>query len=182
MIKKGVLISVVSGIVSLASLNFISAWSFTDMLNQWASIGVFESILPFLIVFSLVYGILSKAAIFGDAKGVNVILALALGLLSLVGGFVSRFFQEITPNLAIGLSVLLAAMILLGLWVKEEKVEKYVTPALVVISALIFIFVVYASFSGNTLGFGNIWAEYGPAFITLLILAGIIAAVVYFKK
>jgi hypothetical protein len=184
MMKKEGWIAGIFGILGagLASINFISAWSFTEMLNQWDSIGVFDYILPFLIVFAIVFGILSKANIFGDNKGVNVILALALGLLSLVGNYVPRFFQAITPNLAIGLSVLLAAIIFLGLWAKEETYGKVVNWGLVILGALIFIFVIYSSFEGNVGGLGYLWDEYGPALITLLILIGIIALVIFWGK
>ena len=38
----------------------------TDVLNQWADWGVFAYILPFLVIFAIIYGILSNAKILGE--------------------------------------------------------------------------------------------------------------------
>lgn len=175
--------SILSSIGILFSLNFVSAaWRFSDVLNTWAEMDVFTYVLPFLLIFAVIYGILSKSNMFGaEAKGVNVIIALALGLLSLVGGYVPEFFQRIAPNLAIGISILLAAIVLLGLFMDGTQKPKIVN-GLIGLAVLIFIFVAYSSFSYNYLGFGNLWYEYGNALVTLLIIAGIIAAVIFWGK
>ena len=132
-----------------------------------------------LLVFALVYGILSKIAIFGDNQGVNAIIALALGLLSLSGGYASRFFATIAPNLAIALSVLLCAIILLGLWIQEKAIKWTV----IGVGIIAFVAVVVSSFSDKGLTVtGGLWDEYGPALVTLLIIGGIIATIVWWPK
>ena len=45
-----------------------------------------------------------------------------------------------------------------------------------------FIFIVASSFSGNRIMGLNLWDEYGPALITLVIIAGIIALVIKWGK
>src|SRR3989344_7721104 len=99
----------------------------TDVLNQWADIGVFAYLLPFLMIFAVVYGILSKTDLLGDNRGVNATIALAIGLLALQFDYVSNFFASIFPYTGIGIAVLLVALILMGLISdSDEKWPKFV--------------------------------------------------------
>lgn len=167
----------------LFAVSFVSAgWSFTGMLQQWQTMGIFDYALPFLLIFALVYAILTKSNMFGDEnRGAVVIISLAVGLLALVGGYVPNFFQAIMPNLGIGLSVLLVGVIMLGLlW--GDSTMPWLPKVLFALGALIFILIVYSSFSGNIGGFSSLWNQYGSALVTLLILVGIIALVVGWNK
>lgn len=97
-----------------------------DILNQWYDAGVFAYAIPFLLIFAIVYGILDKSRIFShDAKegnrGVNAIIAAAIGLLALQFGFVTTFFAEIFPKFGIGIAVLIVLFLMVGLFYKEDK-------------------------------------------------------------
>lgn len=180
--KNGLIRGIIGSVSLVGAVGFASAaFNIGQVLNDWNTLGVFSYVLPFLLVFAMVYGILNKSNLFGtDAKGVNVILALALGLISLFSPF-PEFIQRLAPNLAIGLSVLLALMVLLGLFMGGEGPGKWIPYGFVVVGALIFIYVTYSSFQGD-FGAGNLWDQYGSALITLLILVGLVAAVVGFSK
>lgn len=175
------MLSLLAGVSSIASVS--AGWTFTGMLAQWDQMGIFTYALPFLLIFALVYGILTKSGIFGaENKGAVVIISLALGLLSLIGNHVSNFFAIIMPNLGVGLAVLLCGIVLVGLLWQEEKVKGWLPFVIFGLGAIIFIYVVYGSFSGNTWGGSYIWDQYGSALVTLLILAGIIWAVIGIGK
>lgn len=97
--------------------------SITEILNQWAAMGVFSYVFPFLLIFAVVFGILQKAKIFGDetkAKGINAIIALAIGFLSLQFDFVSTFFATIFPRFGVGLAVFLVLVIAIGFFYPTE--------------------------------------------------------------
>ncbi len=179
MIKRST-IGILAGIFALGSVS--AQWTFTGMLNDWAAMGVFKYVLPFLLIFAVVYGILSKTEILGKNQGVNALIALTLGLLSLVGDYVPNFFEKIIPNLGMALAVLLVAVILLGLFYSSKKDEgiswlKYVIFG---VGAVAFLAVVSNSFT-NQPGYWA-WEEYGPALITLLVIAGIVALIVWGSK
>ena len=184
--KKSV-IGLMLGIASFSTLSLVSAatkWSIQDVLNSWATNGIFKYVLPFLLVFALVFAIIDKSKMLGDNKGVHTIIALAIGLLSLVGDYFPNFIEKLAPNLAVGISVLLAAIILLGLFYnpKGEGGVKWLIYVFIGIGIIAFILIVSDTFSGYSgVGF-NLWEDYGPALITLLIIGGIIAAVVAASK
>jgi hypothetical protein len=156
----------VSGII-LAGL------SFGDVLRAADQADVFYYVLPFLLVFALIYGILTKSKILGENQGVNVILSLALGLLSLVGNYFPNFIQAMSPKLAIGLSLLLAVIILLGLF--AEKVT-WITNVFIWVGIIAFVIIAYSSLSDYSFAGNYLWDRYAPAAITV----GIIGAVIYF--
>lgn len=169
-----------TGILALVFLiNFISAaWSFDSMFQEWDQYGVFYYVLPFLLVFALIFGILSKITILGDNKAVHAIIAAAIGLMAVITPYFPYLLKDLSSNLAAGLSILLAAIILLGLFYKESSKTAWIIYVLIGIGALAFVFVTADSFSTNGgIGF-DIWDEYGPAVITLLIIGGIIAVII----
>jgi len=91
---------------------------FGNLLNQWEQIGVFSFMLPFLLIFAIIYGILSKMKLFGDEnnKSINAIIALSVSLMSLQFGIVSVFFAEILPRFGVALGGVLVLLILIGLF------------------------------------------------------------------
>jgi len=158
------------------TLGLIMAWSglnITSMLNDWANAGVFSYVLPFLLVFAFVFGLLSKIEILGKNKGVNMIIALAVGGLSLVGDYVPRFFQTIFPNLGMAISILLAAVILGGLMIKDEEMEwiKYIIFG---VGALAFLVVVFSSLSDFNFVGNYFWQDYGSTLVVLALVIGVI--------
>jgi len=158
----------------------------TSILNYLADIGVFAYVLPFLLVFAVVYGILAKTKILENEpdknKGVNAVIAIAIGLLSLQWDYVPLFFARIFPFAGIGISILLVAMILMGLFFKvDHDKDNWQTTTFFVLGALIALIVVFSSFSEVGFGFAGggywWWDQYGPALITLVIIGVLIAIV-----
>ena len=87
-------------------------YSIQEVLFQLESIGVFEFLLPFLLIFAAVYGVLISLGIFGKRPGINVIIAFAIGLLAIRFPLFTQFYQELFPRLGIGITILLMLLIL----------------------------------------------------------------------
>jgi len=133
-------------------------YSVQEILFIWESYGIFDTLLPFLLIFAVVFGILTYMRIFGDNRGIHVILALVIGLLAIGTTyrttFFSEFYREIFPRLGIGITVLLAIMILVGLFIpKGHKV--YWSWGLAGIAVIIAIIIIVQTF--GYLG----WTYYG---------------------
>jgi len=86
----------------------------TSVLNIWNEMGVFSYVIPFLLIFAVIFAMLDKGKILGDNKPIEAIVASAIGLLALQFDFVSEFFAIIFPRFGIGISVFIVFLIMLG--------------------------------------------------------------------
>ena len=96
----------IAEVIFLQSFGF-SGGSFGNVLSQWEQLGVFTYVLPFLLIFALIFGILQKVKIFQESKGINAVIAVSTALMALQFNFVPLFFSDIFPQLGIGLSIVL---------------------------------------------------------------------------
>ena len=173
--------------IFLASSGFFSGGQIGTLLNEWESAGVFAYMLPFLLIFALVFGLLSKINIFGAAgdaskgKGINAIISVAVALMALQFDIVSVFFAEIFPRFGIGLSIILVLLVLGGLFIPTNKENNWFLVAISVIVFIIIAIVVINSFDAlgwalNIPWVANIWNQYGSIIIFVLIIVAIIFA------
>ncbi len=95
--------------------------SIQDLYFQWEAAGIFEFLLPALLIFAVIFGILSATKIMGGNRGINMLIALAISLLAIRTPLVSDFFSQVFPNFAIGLAVILGIVILAGLFVGDKN-------------------------------------------------------------
>jgi len=155
------------------------AFTIASVLNQWQTAGIFDYVLPFLLIFSIVFGILASTNILGNKKGVNVIISLVVGLLALRLDFVQVFFAQIFPRLGVGLAVILALLIMTGLFVNSKE-AKYWMWALAAIAVIIWMIVLAGSFeSAGWFGlYGGYIGDYAGLIIGAVLLIGVIIAVV----
>ena len=82
--------------------------------------GFFSVVLPFLLVYSLIYGLLTKTEIFGDkddtgAKSVNQVIALAIGAFVITSTDVVNLMIGIIPQASFLLVVILMLMMMAAL-------------------------------------------------------------------
>jgi len=103
-------------IIFLASYGAFSGEGFGDLLSKLENAGFFSYVIPFLLLFAVVFGILTKTKIFQDNKAVNGIISFAVALMALQFDFVSEFFSQLFPRLGVGLAVILVILIVIGLF------------------------------------------------------------------
>jgi len=153
-------------------------YSVQDILIQLENYGIFEIVLPFLLIFAIVFGILSYMGIFGNNKGVHTIIAFVVGLLAVRLPFFTDFYRELFPRLGIGITILLALLILAGLFFSDQSRSGFMI-TLVVVAVLIAIVVLYQTFSylGWT-GFGYFGGDSVGWIIGAIIFVALIIAIV----
>ena len=98
------------------------AWSvsITEILNTWDAMDVFAYVIPFLLIFAVVFAILQKTKLLGDKNNaVQAIVALAVAMLSLQFDFVSTFYAEIFPRFGVGLAIFLVVILFIGFFYSD---------------------------------------------------------------
>ncbi len=83
--------------------------------------GVFSYVIPFLLVFAIVFALLDKTKVLGNNKAIMVIVSLTIGLSSIQFDIVPSFFANIFPKLGIGLAIFIVIILLMGFFSTEEK-------------------------------------------------------------
>ena len=163
--------------ISLAFAGF-EGGAIGNMFAQWEASGVFSYMLPFLLIFAVVFGILTQTKIFKESRAINGIIAFVVALMALQFNFVSVFFSEVFPRMGVGLIVILIVMILLGMFAPNRT---WVTVTFFIIAAIVLISVLVGSAgalgwtSGGFLGNIN-WAGILPYIIIIIIIAIIIGS------
>ena len=154
----------------------------TEVLNIWNEIGVFSYVIPFLLIFAVVFAILDKTKMLSgkdsDNRTIIAIIAVAIGLLSLQFDFVSEFFAIVFPRFGIGLALFLVVLIFLGFFFSPGQGQKWSHKVawvgwVVGIGVFVWSLSAWDQWSGYA-GFGgwfvdNVWA---------LIILGVIVAVI----
>lgn len=151
--------------------------SLGDIFFQWETLGVFDFILPFLLVFVIVFGILESTRFFSDHKGVHIIIALVIGLMSLrYQYFLSTFLSELFPRIGIGIAIILGLLLLIGIFIgKKDDYWRYI---LMGVGAVIFIVILWQT--ADRLGWawlGTVGDDSVGFIILAVILIGAIIAV-----
>ncbi len=153
-----------------------------NILNQWEMIGVFDYILPALLIFAVVFAILSKIDLFQDKTGVIVVISLAVAIMSLQFHIVPDFFAILFSKLGIGVSIMLTALILFGAFIPfgigKAGWGNYVMMGLGIV---IFFIVVLTSLSDYSWWGSWWWAQYGSAIVVAIILIALICLVIFAK-
>lgn len=162
--------------ITLQSAGIFGSGVIGDLLAKWEQMGFFSYVLPFMLIFALVFGILIRVKIFKDSKMVNGIIALAVAFMALQFNFVPQFFSQIFPRVGIGLAIILGIMIILGLFMDPEShaVNYFLLGVGVLIIGLILIQ------SAGALGWasGTWWEENWTTIIFAVFILIIVALII----
>lgn len=175
------------GVLFLYSYGYYSG-AIGNVFSQWEQAGFFTYVLPFLLIFAVVFGVLQKLKVFGQGqnnqgeKGINAIIAIVVGLIAVNIEFVPRFFSEIFPQLGVGLAIMLVAVILLEFflsWTTKEMNDRDNWTRFVYFGIGAIIFLVILNNLSDDFGFGFYWwNEYWPLIIGAIFVIAIIGIVV----
>jgi len=176
-------------VISLVALQYgaLGGGEVGTLITQMESMGFFTYMIPFLLIFALVFGLLTRMGIFvthgqGGAAtpnvGVNAIIALGVSLLSLQFDFVPRFFSEIFPRLGVGLAVILVLIILVGMFMPNRGFMTYI---LLGIAGLTFLIIINNSFADLGWAQTSFIYEYKNLLIGLAVMGLVLAIVIGFS-
>ncbi|MEK6846556.1 MAG: hypothetical protein AABY16_00125, partial [Nanoarchaeota archaeon] len=100
---------------------FLQFFSLYDLYAQWETSGVFDFLLPALLIFAVIFGILTSTNVLGGNRGVNFVIAAAAALMAMRLQIVSDFFGLLLPGLGIGVAVLVVILVMAGLFMSNAN-------------------------------------------------------------
>ncbi len=152
--------------------------------------GFFDVILPFLLVFTIVFGILEKTRVFGTydgkpKKNINSMVAFVIGFFVISAKQIVQAIQESLPIVALLLIAVVSFLVLVGSFASGEKEFNFLELfkgwqmplALLFFAAIALIFI-------NSFGWLTPIIEYitgaGIAIFLMVAFIGIIGGIVFF--
>ena len=165
--------------INLASYGFFGGGEISTLLMQFEQMGVFSYLLPFLVIFALVFGLISQMKLFHENKSIPPIIALAVALMALQFDLVPRFFAEIFPRLGVGLVILLVVLILIGLVSPKDASSIYLVYGAMIVVA-IYILVDVAEAMNSPLA--DLWYQWRGTIIFVTVFLLIVVFMINLNK
>ena len=171
----------VGSLIFLASYSYFEGGAIGNMLNMWEQMGIFSYAIPFLLIFALIFGILSRMNIFKKADGtsnttISGIIALAVSLMALQFPSVPMFFSELFPALGIGLAIILVVLIVSGLFIDPDNKGWMV--GLMVVSVAVIIGVLLSASRSMGFVFGTWWRYNWVTLVSIGVFIALIIAII----
>lgn len=125
--------------------------TFTDMFRWLGGMGLADSLLPFLLVFAIVFAVLQQVKLFGeDKKNIHIVIALIMGFLFVLPHVTGAYragadpvdiINKAIPNVGVMLVAIIMLMLIVGVFGAKLKVKG--TPLTAIVILLAFGFVLY---------------------------------------
>jgi hypothetical protein len=149
------------------------------MLESW---GLTDVMLPFLLIFVIIFAILEKSKLFGEEKrNINTVVALVFALLVVIphvtntypaGMDVVEVLNEALPAVSIVVIAILMLLVLIGLFGHEKVFLGMTAPGWVTFISVMAIVVIFGNAAGWWGGTWSSWLNntFGSDAIAILIM------------
>ncbi len=169
-----------------------------NAIQFFKDFGLFDIVLPFLLVFTLVFAILEKTRILGTEadektakKNLNSMVAFVIGLLVVVSNKVVGAINSALPNVILLLVIFIAFLLLVGtFWKSGEKdfitdhpnLYKFFVFVTLISVILIFLGAIKAANGKSWLDYGwsYVSANWGGAVVSSFIIFGVLILTMWF--
>ncbi|MCF7910120.1 hypothetical protein K9L16_00415 [Candidatus Pacearchaeota archaeon] len=152
--------------------------SIRDVFYSWEQFGFFDYIIPFLLLFSIIFAVLMRLKAFKDNKAISAVISLSVSLMAVAqfDRLIPQFFSEIFPRLGVGLAVILVLLILTGLFIDPK--EKGLMYTLLGIGVIVGIVVLVQTAGAVGWSSSYWWYDNWPAIAGVVIILVAIAVIV----
>ena len=162
-----------------------------NMLYRLDNMGLTDILLPFLLIFVIIFAILQKTKVLGEErKNLNIIVALVVGLLVVIPHATGRFppnadpviiINDALPQLSIVLVAVIFLLVLIGAFGQDYVFLGVAMPGWITAFSLVVIIIIFGGAAGWWSGqFGNnlerIFGTEAIAVAIMLLVFGIVIA------
>ncbi len=158
-----------------------------DFLVQLEQFGLLDAVLPFILIFAIIFTVTNKTKVLGEKRSIHTLVALVIALLVVLphvmgtyppGQDVVNIINSALPNVSLVIVIIVAALILVGIF----RPEKEGVPfggffALLSVGAIIYIFGLSAGWWKSAGWFGFLS---NPDIQALVVIVLVFALVIFF--
>ena len=157
-------------------------------LDRW---GLTDILLPFLLIFVIVYAILMKTKVLGETKkNLNVVVAVVMGLLVVIPHITGRFpantdpvliINDALPQVSLVLVAIVFLLVMIGVFGQDYVMLGVTMPGWITLVSFIAIIIIFGGSAGwwdSSFGatFENFFGTESVAVFIMLITFGLIIA------
>ena len=168
--------------------NHLQFENFIRTLDQW---GLTDVLLPFLLIFIIIYSILQKTKILGnEKKNFNVGVAVIIGLLVVIPHVMGTFppnrdpveiLNKAIPQVSLIILAIIFLLILIGVFGQEEVFLGLAAPGWITLVSIIIILVIFGSAAewwspSITSSINNFFGTDVLSIVVMILVFGIIIA------
>ncbi len=100
---------------------FQTSFDFRDTITLLQESGVYEVLLPFLLIFAIVFATLEKTKVLGASKtNINALVALVIGLLLIVQQTIVQTINTFLPRVSLIIVVILMFLLIISMIAGKE--------------------------------------------------------------
>lgn len=165
--------------------------AFQDLMIYLDNIGVADVLLPFILIFTVVFAILQKIKLFGDknVRQINVIVALVMGLAVVIPHVMGRYppgadivyiMNSALPNVSIVLVAILMLLLMVGIFGHDITLAGNSIGGYFVILAVLMIVFIFGRAAGWFYGPGWLGFIDDPETQTLVVVCLVFGIIVWF--
>lgn len=97
------------------------AFDFKEAIKFMEEFGIYDVVLPFILIFTIIFATLEKIKIFGqEGRRYNALIALSIALLFVAATNLVEAVNHYLPIIGLVLAIFLGLMLLLGIFGVEE--------------------------------------------------------------
>lgn len=165
------------------------AYYFSNIASYFQTYGIMDFLLPFLLIFTIVFAVLQRTKILGeDKKNFNIVIALVLALIFIAPHMTGSYplgydpvqvLNEALPS--ISLVAVAAIMLLLLLGIFGRDIGETLMP-LIALAAIAFVIYIFGATSALNLWRGphDIFYWWSPELTELLLIILVFGLIVWF--
>jgi hypothetical protein len=121
-----------------------------DFLVQLEQFGLLDAVLPFILIFAILFTVLSKTNVVSDKKNIHMLVSLVISLLVILphvmgtyppGQDVVNIINNALPNMALVIVIIVAALIVMGIFRAPGDTGVPGAGLMVPLSAIVIIYI-----------------------------------------
>jgi len=167
------------------------SWNFQSFVTWLNSMGLLDIILPFLLIFTLIFAVLENTKIFGEnKKHIHTILGIIIGLVVVlphtIGGYQTIGFDPVTiingalPAIAVVIVAVIMLLILIGVWGGRAKWTAGSLATWIFVLSLIVVIWAFGAAAGRLPGWDWLMANVGEEVVSFAIIVIVFALIIAF--
>jgi len=158
---------------------------FSELAYYFQTYGVLDFLLPFILVFTIIFAVSAKLPLFSEHKNFRVVIALVLALLFVVPHIVGTYplgydpvqvMNETLPSVALVAVASIMLLILMGLF--GTGFSKAAAP-IIAIAAIAFVAYIFGSSLNILTGPSEVFSWWSDGLTELLVIILIFGVIVY---